>query len=359
MTVTVPRVLAVTVLALLGWYTFVGGPQLGAAGAPESSFVYARPPSVAQLPVFPPAGRTFIGVQTAGGTDDFTDEQRFAAATGTSPSVYTFSAGWAVDDFDPRSFTRAAARGMLPVVTWEPWDYRSEGPTDRTRGEAPNWRLSRIISGEDDAYIRSWARGVADLGFPVVIRLAHEMNGYWYPWCESVNGNAPGDYVKMWRHVHDLFTMAGAFNAIWMWSPNVDYAGSQDLASLYPGDEYVDWVGLSGYYGTGGQVDYRSFDQIFGGTLKRIPTITSRPIVIAETGATNATGRRVDWIQDLFRGIARHPEIVGVTWFEVDHEVDWRIAGVPDAAAAFRAGASTPRFDTPWTPYTRPLEAVP
>lgn len=357
MIVTVPRVIAVVVVSLLGWYVFVAGPRLGSPGAPESSFSYER--DQRPLAAFPPAGHTFVGVQTAGSTDDFTDEERFAAATGTRPSAYSFTAGWALDEFNPRAITRIAARGMLPIVTWEPWDYRSEGPTEATRGLSPAWRLARIADGQYDDYVDSWAKGIAELGYPVVIRLAHEMNGYWYPWSEQGNGSSPGDYVRMWRHVHDLFTATGATNAIWMWAPNVSYAGSQDLASLYPGDQYVDWVGLSGYYGTGGQTAFKSFDTIFAATLTQVAAITKRPVVIAETGATDAVGRRVDWIRDLFRGLARHPEIIGVVWFEVNREIDWRIADAPAAAAAFAAGAIASRFDTPWTPYTRPRTTVP
>ncbi len=358
---TVPRAITAVALVLLGWYAFVGGPWLGSSDTPESHFSFQRPSEqqAALLPVFPPAGHTFLGVETATGTDDFTDEQRFTAATGTRPSVYEFSAGWAVDGFSRESITRAAARGLLPIVSWEPWDFRSAGPTDPTRAVQPNWRLSTIADGRHDDYVRSWAQGIAGLGFPVVIRLAHEMNGSWYPWSEQVNGNRPGDYVRMWRHVHDVFAAAGARNAIWLWSPNVAYAGSQDLASLYPGDAYVDWVGLSGYYGTSGQQAYATFDQIFGPTLHQLAGLGTRPVVIAETGATNAAGRRVEWIRDMFRALPTHPQIIGVVWFEADREIDWRIGSAPDAAAAFGEEAAAARFDTPWTPLTRPLTAVP
>ena len=38
----------------------------------------------------------------------------------------------------------------------------------------------------------------------------------------SLNGNSPGDYVKMWRHVHDIFEAEGANQyVIWVWAPNI------------------------------------------------------------------------------------------------------------------------------------------
>ncbi|MBA3865307.1 MAG: hypothetical protein H0X42_02995 [Solirubrobacterales bacterium] len=41
------------------------------------------------------------------------------------------------------------------------------------------------------------------------------MNGDWFPWSESANGNQPGEYVAAWRHVHEIFSAAGATDATW------------------------------------------------------------------------------------------------------------------------------------------------
>lgn len=355
---TVPRVLALAFVVLLGCYAFIWAPQLGAADAPESTWTYTPPaaPVAAQAPFYPPAGQTFIGVQTRAGVEDFTDQQRFAGATKTTPAVYEFSQGWAVHEFDRRSFDKVAARNMLPLLSWEPWNFRAESTRDRERSEQPDFALSKIIAGEYDDYIRSWAEGIAALKYPVGIRLAHEMNGYWYPWCEQSNGNKPGQYVQMWRHVHDMFTAAGATNVIWVWSPNATYDTATPLPGLFPGDDYVDWIGVSGYYGTAGQQSYLPFTSIFGPTLAEITQLSKRPVVITEVGATNAQGRRTEWITDMFRSLPRYRQIIGVIWYESEREIDWRIGGTPEAAQAFGAGAADSRFDAPWSPYTRPLE---
>jgi len=359
MRLTVSRVLATTFLLLLGWYVFFWAPEWAAPHAPESRWTYTPPPEpVEALPVFPPVGKTFVGVQTRTGVHDFGDAERFAASTGVQPRVYEFSQGWAVDEFDARTINKVAARGMLPLMSWEPWDFRDEPTEDRGRSEQPEFRLSTIIRGEFDPYIRSWAEGIAELGYPVAIRLGHEMNSYWYPWCEQSNGNRPGEFTGMWRHVHDIFTAAGATNVIWVWSPNVVYSGSTALTALYPGDEYVDWIGVSGYYGTGGQRSYLSFNDIFGPTLRELIAISRHPLVITEVAATDAIGRQAEWISQMFRSLPEYPGIIGLIWFESEREIDWRIAGAPDAALAFRTGAAGERFDAPWSPYTRPLTAA-
>ena len=73
------------------------------------------------------------------------------------------------------------------------------------------------------------------------------MNGYWYPWSEQRNGNQPGDYVKAWRHVVDIFRSVGATNATWVWCVNTPDHITTPLTELYPGDNYVDWTAIDGY----------------------------------------------------------------------------------------------------------------
>jgi hypothetical protein len=312
---------------------------------PASAAPTPRPPPTP----FPPAGKVFLGLQTNAGPSDFTAVDAFASATRHRPAALQYSQGWATDRFNAEPLNAIAARGMLPIVSWEPWDYRLPGNASSS-GDQPAYRLAAIIDGTYDEYIRAWASGVAALPYPVVMRFAHEMNGFWYPWCEQSNGNRPGQYVAAWRHVHDIFTDAGAANVTWLWSPNVTYPGAATLATLYPGDSYVDWIGLSGYYGTAGRESYIGFDDIFGATLAELTAITSRPVVITETGATNATGQRARWITEMFERLPSYPQVIGVIWFEANKELDWRIASTPDAAAAFAAGAANTTYDVTWTP---------
>lgn len=349
--IAVLAIIGVAVVAAGGVVVATTGDDLPALvqppGAGRAAVSPSPSPSATPVP-FPPAGKVFLGVQTNLGPYDFAAVDAFADATDYHPSALQFSQGWAEDQFDAGRITSIADRGMLPIISWEPWDYKVRGRT-ASSGEQPAYRLSAIVGGKYDTYIRSWATGVAALQFPVAIRFAHEMNGFWYPWCEQSNDNRPGDYVKAWRHVHQIFDQAGADNVTWLWSPNVTYHGAAPLKRLYPGDTYVDWIGLSGYYGTANRTSYISFNQIFTTTLKELKTFTSKPIVVTETGATDASDQRARWITQMFSQLRGHPEILGVVWFESDKEIDWRIAGSASASAAFAKGAADQRYDTPWT----------
>jgi hypothetical protein len=362
-------------------YAFAVAPAAqrgGPTAAPPDRVARAAPDAVATADaaavttvgpaagLFPPAGKAFFGVMTDKGPYDFTAVDRFAAAAKRQPQVMLFGAGWASATFDRMLFDRIKARGMLPMLGWEPWDYRVDEAArkqkklavrqiDRVRSTQPYYRLSRIVNGDFDSYLRSWAEGVKSLGYPVAIRFAHEMNGDWYPWCEKANGNRPGEYVQAWRHVHDLFERAGATNVIWVWSPNARWSKTTgNLVDLYPGDDYVDWVGTTGYYGTGTWSDYTSFDAIFGPTIAEIRTFSRRPMVVTETGATDAGGRKAQWIRDTFQALPKHRDVIGLIWFEVDKELDWRIAASPAASKAFADSVAAPRYDVHWSPELLP-----
>ncbi|MFC0008091.1 glycoside hydrolase family 26 protein [Micromonospora siamensis] len=306
---------------------------------------------------FPPKGKVFLGIQTEHGPYDFTPLSAYTEATGHRPAAFQFAQGWAHNPFDRAVFDRVAERNMLPIVAWEPWDYLATGRA-RSHGEQPAYRLSRIAGGDFDEYIRSWAQGLKSLGYPVGMRFAHEMNGFWYPWCEQSNGNREGDYVRAYRHVHDIFRQVGVTNVIWVWSANVTYPGAEPLTGLYPGDRYVDWVGLSGYYGTAGVERYRSFDRIFDDTLDQVRRFTRKPIVITETGASDAEGRRAAWIREMFSQLPRHPDVIGVIWFETNKELDWRLSVTPDAARLYGEKAAAARYRVTWSTNTVPRRTV-
>ena len=130
------------------------------------------------------------------------------------------------------------ANGRIPLITWQP-----------TNGIAP------INNGSQDGLITTTASSIKALGRPVFLRWGHEMNGNWYPW-DGTHNNDPGTtdgpskYIQAWRRIHDIFVRAGATNVVWVWEPNnesVPNASWNSFASYYPGDSYVDWVGVDGY----------------------------------------------------------------------------------------------------------------
>ena len=54
------------------------------------------------------------------------------------------------------------------------------------------------------------------------LRPMHEMNGNWYPWAGTVNGNSPKLFRAAWRRMHRIFAKQRARNVRWVVSPIVE-----------------------------------------------------------------------------------------------------------------------------------------
>jgi mannan endo-1,4-beta-mannosidase len=296
------------------------------------------------------------------------------------------------------------AHGAIPVLTWMPEPKGGTG--NATLGD---YTLDKIIGGDWDTYLYQWAAAVVQAGLPMVIRFAHEMNGSWYPWSAGRSAitahrtpveldNTPGKFREMWRHVWTVFRNVGADDyVLWAWTPVKTLCTTHDPAAHtgrctdeyttyaedYPGDDYVDWVGLSSY-AYGSRTAY-SFAHTFKNSFANLARITRKPVYVAETGAAQRltrpgakaktfataldyTGYKVLWTQQTLRefllqgqpGAARNylnagQRVIGFALFSnyvpkvhrVNHEyteTDWRWNSSPAAAAAFRAAVADPRY---------------
>ncbi|TPW70857.1 glycosyl hydrolase [Schumannella sp. 10F1B-5-1] len=299
----------------------------------------------------------YFGMYTAQSPFNWAEFDAVSKKIDATPSAAGFFSGWD-EDFRASGITRSWQKGVLPMLTWES---RPIGSANDQK-EEPEYTLSSIISGGHDAYITKFAQDVVATGLPFVLRFDHEMNGDWYPWSEGINTNTQGQYVEAWRHVHDIFEAQGA-NAyvIWTWAPNrIDKLSSdrrslEYLRSLYPGDDYVDWVGMSSYlrppFKAGQEI---GFDQTFSATLGQLRQIApGKRILLAEVGASEIEGHKPDWLASFFRGLnaPENADIVGFAWFsmtvtsKVDGELatnDWRIDSSARSVEAFAAGLHTP-----------------
>jgi beta-mannanase len=238
--------------------------------------------------------------------------------------------------FDTARADASASGGALPVLTWEPWKAGA--------GIAqPEYTLARIANGSYDTYITFFAMQVRNWGRPLGLRFLHELNAQHYPWCVGLNGNSPQDAVAAWRHVHRLFDDVGVDNVWWLWSVNVQSPGYTPYWSIYPGDQYVDWLGVDGYNGGsalpwGG---WRNPADLFGASVDELRAASNKPTIISEVGSSEQGGDKARWITDLF-AFALDRGIRGIVWFEFNKETDWRVRSSPAAVAAMRREVAVP-----------------
>jgi beta-mannanase len=267
--------------------------------------------------------------------DDAGVIDRFAAISGAPPAVYQWYQGWEGQPaFDTTRADAARSRGALPLLTWEPW------VPGRGAGQ-PQYALSRLVDGSYDSYVTAFARQVKNWDGQLGIRFMHELNAPFYPWGANVNGNSPAEAIAAWRHVRTIFDAEGADNVVWVWCVNVQQPGYADYASLYPGDDTVDWVAVDGYNGGdalpwGG---WRTPEQVFGSSFDALKKLTDRPLAITEVASVEQGGDKARWVSDLF-GLVEKNDVCVLIWFEYNKEADWRVESSAGAAAALRREAT-------------------
>lgn len=356
--------------AAAGTSTSGGGSSSGSGAAnptnprPENPATPAAPttptaPSKAEL--VNPTSRYF-GMYTEQAPFNWATFDDAANEVGRQQTMVGFFGGWD-EDYRDNAVTRAWQRGMLPMLTWESRPIASKNDVV----DEPDYSLPKIIAGDFDAYLTKYAQDIAATGLPLAIRLDHEMNGTWYPWAEqsgsgaSINGNNVGDYVQMWQHVHDIFEANGANQyVIWVWAPNIvnnlssSHQSTEFLRALYPGDEYVDWVGVSGYQRPPYKADNNAtFSYTYDRTLNQLREITDKKILLAEVGASEIGGTKPAWVTSFFQGFdpGRNDDVIGFAWFNlavttyVDGQLatnDWRVDSRANSLEAFRAGIADP-----------------
>jgi hypothetical protein len=232
-------------------------------------------------------------------------------------------------------FEQIRERGAIPFFSW------SSSSTGQDPTHQPEFQLRKIINGRYDSFIRGFAENSKKWGHPYFMRFDWEMNGFWFPWNESVNGNRPGEYIKAWRHVHDIFEQVGATNATWVWCPNIALVNRlKNVRQYYPGAKYVDWTCLDGFnWGdTRNSAGWMTFKETFSSTYSEIMKFAaSKPMVIGETASEERGGSKAGWIKETLNVIPRDfPKIRGLVWFdEKDQSQDWPIESSKSATMAF------------------------
>jgi beta-mannanase len=240
--------------------------------------------------------------------------------------------------FTRTAATNAANHGSVPLITLEFWD--------PSRGvNQPAFSLKQISGGAHDNYLRTYARDAKAFGKTVWLRPLHEMNGNWYPWGGTVNGNNPSDFTSAWRHIVNIFREEGATNVKFMWCPNaesVPNTSANSISAYWPGDDYVDYLSIDGYNaGVSSTSAWRSFSSVFSASYAAVTKLSAKPVYIAEISCSPDGGNKATWISDMFRVLpTQFPRIKGVVWFNKNSSRDWRIESSSESLAAFKAAVS-------------------
>ena len=229
----------------------------------------------------------------------------------------------------------------IMMLTWHPWQ----------EANINSVLIPDIVDGQFDNYIVDWAKQVKAVGEPLFVRFANEMNGDWDPWCTWFYSKDRDLFVEAWQRIHRIFQEQGADNAVFVWNPHdrsfPDFKWNAPEL-YYPGDEYVDWVGLT-CYNNGTSYPYetwRNFNDmyrpIYDEYLAKYP---GKPFMITEFSSNEVGGDKVAWVQDALRSLVNYPNIRIAVWYDqTDGKRLYRIDSTPEAKEAFRQGLTNPYY---------------
>jgi beta-mannanase len=210
-------------------------------------------------------------------------------------------------------------KNRWPLVTVEPW---------KKQGLDSNLVLEDIISGKYDTDIKNTCEVFQDYNKPLFIRFGHEMERVTgrYPWAVQNSTHYIDAYHYFVSYCKKIYTQG-----FYVWSP----AGDHGLDSYYPGDEFVDYVGLSVYglekfdrdiYGY-----MRSFEDNFGEKYNRVKKY-NKPVIIAEIGISGTPAFQKKWLKEGLENSDQFPLLKIVVYFNSkDNEGAWgKEYGIPD-----------------------------
>jgi hypothetical protein len=334
------------------------------AGAPERLLVGPQCAPGERTVVAPPADGLYHAAMPSLLHDDVLSTQRSAARVRSFEReadrrlawVY-FSDNWFEGIAFPGDAVEAVREaGSVPFIRIMPRSGWEEGRTD------PKYGLARIAKGEYDADLRRWARAARDTRIPMLVDFAPEMNGDWFPWSGKFNGgerSGPQTYREAYRHLVTVFRREGAANVGFAFHVNVRSGPDEpwnDIAAYYPGDEYVDWIGVSAYGSVFPGFHWESLRHALDEVYPKLAALSpTKPIAVMETGVIEEKGKdKAAWIRAAYRALrsGKYPRVKAAIWWDERWvNEDGRVSNVridsdPAATAAYRGAVASPELVT-------------
>lgn len=260
-----------------------------------------------------------------------------------------------VDDF-----TALVGRKPEMILLYEPLDTAPYRPTRVddivNRGITPNISLSvaslsTLNAGGYDTNIDAWAAGMATHNRRIILRPLWEMNLIAYEWgVVGPSAHTPTEYISGFQRIVNRFNAQGVTKAEWVFCPySMNPQPQIRFESVYPGDEYVDWLGLDTYnWGTSSPgFTWITILEMALGSYQQLQQIApSKPVFINEIGCAEAGGDKAAWINNTFHtDLPRYmPNLRCITWFHQNKETDWRVNSSAGALTAYQSVTASPRY---------------
>ncbi|MGE3795664.1 MAG: glycoside hydrolase family 26 protein [Dehalococcoidia bacterium] len=302
---------------------------------------------------------------------------------------------------------REVSPGAIPMISWRMMSADTSGSfAGRFDPARQGGTLAGVARGEVDAHLIDAAGRIADWDGRVMLRPNWEMNAPWFPWGafdaktgSARPGNEPADYRAAWKRAHAILdggprdavdarlreaglpplTAGGDAIAeadpVWIWAPAhgpaQPVAASHVTGDYYPGDAFVDWVGLDWYAHEGMTVAHVTRERPIGSDpVTRIDDFYNayavargKPIALTEWGLASAPRGEGDdptWMRDALAWMTAHPAVKAQVYFnQAAPDVEHRLESFPEAAAVFRSAMDDGRWIRSTDATRAPADSVP
>lgn len=325
----------------------------------------------------PPAGKLYHGIYPGGITgeeSDLTleDLRSYEEAAGKRAVWVYFSHNW----YEGREFPLETASWIREADSI-PYIRLMLRSSAEQNVEEPVFTLQDILAGNFDADLSNWCSSARDFATPLLTEFGTEVNGEWFPWNGVWNGggelsgygdpsepDGPERFKDAYRHIIQTCRDEGASNITWVFHVNAGDYPEEDwnaLENYYPGDDWIDWIGISNYGAQTPQEEYwEEFRVGIDAVYPRLEALTAdKPFFIAEFGVAknNPLGDQAEWARAALTDITsfRWPRIIGFSWWNEywqnddnpAHDTTMRLQDNPELTAVFQelAGGNSDVLD--------------
>ena len=252
---------------------------------------------------------------------------------------------------------------LIPYIRLMPWSKMSANANQAD----PVFSMQTFLDGKHTEALRTYFTAAKNFSGPLIMEFGPEVNGDWFPWNGTWNGgkktdsygdkaepDGPERFKDVLKMIIQLSREAGANNITWVFhvdsakSPEADW---NDIKHYYPGDEFIDWIGISVF---GAQLPTHEW-HLFQNKLKRfVPDLenlkSARPWLIAEMAvieSTNDPDKKAVWLRQALRFIEAgiFPKVKGITYWNspgwlANEKANFKVDSSEQALESFKSEIS-------------------
>ena len=256
---------------------------------------------------------------------------------------------------EPNSWEPLLDEGLFDVFIFSLNPYLRSSPSDSDTNNGPTATELKIAAGQYDSWLGTIAQQCKDFAYPIMLKIGVEMNGnqgsgtWGASWVADYGADADA-FIACWRYIVDYFKAAGVTNVEWCISYTFESIGPYDFNDYYPGEDYIDWIGIDVY-----QISSPDDPAMQLTAFYNWAKDLGKPLGVTEWGVNwynkaLPDADRARYINDFFDVIESQPEYKFIRyhwnywWRFQDDDPSDPVTYMPQTTAAYRTRIANSRY---------------